>query len=332
MPIDTQALASAVHRAESVCISTHLNPDGDALGSEVAFARALTYAGKKVRIINHSPTPSQYLFLSELFPIEVWQPALAHDIERSDAIIILDANQLARLGSLEESVRRSSATKVCLDHHPYPEDFAHLRLIDESAAATAQLVLQAIQALWPAALDHQTASALYVAIMTDTGSFRFPKTDAALFRSVAALVDAGADPVELADRVYNSGSPQRLQLLGLILQSLATAHDGRVASLTVSRQMFDQTGTDESDTENVINHALAIDGVQIALMFSEIPGWIKISLRSKGSIPVNALAREFGGNGHTNAAGARVAGGSLNDIIGRVTERAGHYVEPKGVS
>lgn len=325
--MDYEALQDALTRAGTIVLSTHLNPDGDALGSEVALARVLASRGKTVHIVNHSETPSQYRFLHELFPIETY--SRTHDplLGTADLLVVLDANQLARLGSMEEPVRASEAVKVCIDHHPHPEAFAQITLLDESTAATGQIILDIIQTLFPRALDAGTASALYVAIMTDTGSFRFPKTDARLFRLVASLVDAGADPVALADRVYNSGTTGRLRLLGGILQTLRTDHGGRVASLVVTRSMFDQTGTDETDVENVINHALSIEGVQIALMVSEIPGWVKISLRSKGRIPVNALAREFGGNGHTNAAGARIADAKVHDILERAIARAVHYLE-----
>jgi len=250
--MDYEALQDALTRAGTIVLSTHLNPDGDALGSEVALARVLASRGKTVHIINHSDTPSQYRFLHELFPIQTY--SLAHDplLGTADLLIVLDANQLARLGSMEEAVRASAAVKVCIDHHPNPEAFAQIMLLDESSAATGQIVLDLIQALFPRALDAGTASALYVAIMTDTGSFRFPKTDARLFRLVASLVDAGADPVALADRVYNSGSTGRLRLLGAILQTLRTDHGGRVASLVVTRSMFSQTGTDETDAENVM--------------------------------------------------------------------------------
>jgi bifunctional oligoribonuclease and PAP phosphatase NrnA len=326
VPRQYQALHDAIGRAGTILLTTHLNPDGDALGSEVAFARVLSKLGKSVHIVNSSPTPSQYRLLEQLFPIQVYSEAHSQLVANCGLIMALDANQLARLGSMEASIRRSRAPKAVIDHHPNGELFADITIIDEATAATGQIVLAIVESLFPGSLDAGAASALYVAIMTDTGSFRFPKTDAALFRSVASLVDAGADPVALADGVYNSGTANRLLLLGLVLQSLTTSHSGRVASLVATGSMFKETGTDETDTENVINHALSIDDVVIALLFTEIPGYIKVSFRSKGDIPVNALARDFGGNGHTNAAGARIAGGKLQEVIERVTARAAHYL------
>lgn len=324
--MEFKALREAIDRAQTVVLTTHLNPDGDAIGSEVALACALRSAGKAVRIINHSETPPQYRFLHEHFPISVASSADAQAIADAHLIVILDANQLSRIGSLEGPVRASSATKVCIDHHPNAEPFAHIAVIDERAAATGQIVHAVIAEVFPQSLSPGVASALYVAIMTDTGSFRFPKTDGALFRLVATLVESGADPVTLAERVYNSGSADRLRLLGKILETLKTSHEGRVASLVVTSSMFQETHTDETDTENVINYALSIEEVVVALLFSEIPGFIKVSLRSKGDIPVNALAREFGGNGHTNAAGARIANGQLQNVIDTVSARARAYL------
>ncbi|MEX0602531.1 MAG: DHHA1 domain-containing protein, partial [Bacteroidota bacterium] len=170
------------------------------------------------------------------------------------------------------------------------------------------------------------AAPLYVAIVTDTGSFRFHKTDAELHRLVARLIESGADPVELYRQVYDSGTPNRVHLLGKVLSTLRTAHGGKVAYLTVTRDMFAATGTTESETENFINYTLGIDGVQIGLMFTEMKDVVKISFRSKGGIGVNLLAREFGGNGHKNAAGARVEGVALAQVIPNVLEHSQRFL------
>ena len=324
--MELKALREAIDRARTLVLTTHLNPDGDAIGSEVALALALRAAGKAVRIINHSETPPQYRFLENFFPITVGSQLERQTIADASHIVVLDANQLSRLGSLEEPVRSSRAAKICIDHHPNPEPFADVAIVDESSAATGQILHAIIAELFPQALSAEVASALYVAIMTDTGSFRYPKTDGALFRLVGSLVESGADPVTLAERVYNSGTEDRLRLLGKILATLQSSHEGRVVSLVVTRAMFEETHTNETDTENVINYALSIESAVVALLFSEVPGFIKVSLRSKGDIPVNALAREFGGNGHTNAAGARIANGQLESVIDTVTERAGAYL------
>ena len=162
--------------------------------------------------------------------------------------------------------------------------------------------------------------------MTDTGSFRFPKTDAALHRVVAGLIERGADPVRIYHETYEQGSAKRLQLLGNVLSTLHLAHGGRVASIFASRIMFANTMTSEEDTENFVTYTLAIAGVQVGLMFTELADGVKVSFRSRGDIEVNKLAQEFGGNGHKNAAGARTSAKLLDTIISDVVERSKAYL------
>jgi phosphoesterase RecJ-like protein len=162
--------------------------------------------------------------------------------------------------------------------------------------------------------------------MTDTGSFRFPKTDATLHRVVAGLIERGADPVHIYHETYEQGSAKRLQLLGNVLSTLQLAHGGRVASLFVSRRMFEGTMTSEEDTENFVTYTLVIAGVQVGLMFTELGEGVKISFRSRGDIAVNKLAQEFGGNGHKNAAGARTSTKPLETVLSEVVERSKAYL------
>ena len=162
--------------------------------------------------------------------------------------------------------------------------------------------------------------------MTDTGSFRFPKTDPELHRIVADLIEHGADPVDNYRRIYEQGTVNRLQLLGHVLSTLQVAHGGNVATMFVTREMFQRTGTSEEDIENFINYTLGIAGVQIGLLFTELPEGVKISFRSRGEVEVNKLAQEFGGNGHKNAAGARSNASQLETIINQVVDRSRAYL------
>ena len=143
---------------------------------------------------------------------------------------------------------------------------------------------------------------------------------------MADLIERGADPSSIYRSIYEEGSANRVQLLGLVLSTLELAHEGRVASMKVTREMFRRTSTAEEDIENFINYALTISGVQIALLFTELAEGIKISFRSRGSIAVNKLAQEFGGNGHTNAAGTRIASGTLDSVRDRVIARSIDYL------
>jgi phosphoesterase RecJ-like protein len=308
-------------------LTTHINPDGDGLGSEVALALYLTGEGKSVSVINQSETPAYYAFMKSLFPIATYSPG-NHDniIKGADVIIALDTNTSARFSALKEAVLQSGALKICIDHHPDREAFADLYIIDEQATATGEIIFKLLKHLNGNAVTSPMAEALYAAIMTDTGSFRFPKTDPETHTIAAELLKRGADPAKIYQQIFEEGSANRLKLLGRALDSLTIYHHGAVAAITLSQKDFTETLTSEEDTDNMINYTLTIGGVKIGLMFIELAAGVKVSLRSKGTIPINTLAREFGGNGHLNAAGARVYGKTMDDVVKNVVERSGHYI------
>ena len=308
-------------------LSTHVNPDPDAIGSELALATFLRSRGKDVTILNHNATPSNCVFLDPERTIVQFVPDRhANLIANAEVIVVLDANQLERLQSLHPFVMQSKATKLCIDHHLDRQPFADLYLIDEEAAATGEILFNLFLHCDPRSVSKEIATALYAAIMTDTGSFRYPKTDAALHRVVARLIERGADPVRIYHETYEQGTAKRLKLLGNVLSTLQLAHGGRVASVFVTRQMFDNTGTTEEDTESFVTYTLTIAGVQVGLMFTELADGVKISFRSRGDVAVNKLAQEFGGNGHKNAAGARTNASRLETIINQVVERSRAYL------
>ena len=308
-------------------LSTHVNPDPDAIGSEIALAAFLKSRGKDVTVLNHSATPSNCLFLDPQRTISQFVPERHADlIANAQVIVVLDVNQSERLESLHPFVSQSKASKICIDHHLERQPFADLYVVDEEAAATGEILYNLFLHCDPDSVSKEIATALYAAIMTDTGSFRFPKTDAALHRVVAELIERGADPVQIYHETYEQGSARRIQLLGNVLSTLQLAHEGRVASVFVSREMFDRTSTTEEDTENFVTYTLSIAGVQIGLMFTELAEGVKISFRSRGDIAVNKLAQEFGGNGHKNAAGARTNARALEAVIKQVVERSKAYL------
>jgi len=312
---------------QTIILTTHVGPDCDGLGSELAMASFLRKRGKSVSIINCSETPEPYRFLDPGGSIQQYDASRhGRSIAEADAIIVLDTNQPGRLSSMAAPILASKAAKIVIDHHLDADPFADLFLIDDSAAATGEMIYRILESLGGLPNDQQSAEALYVAIMTDTGSFRFPKTDAELHRIVAALIEQGADPVRAYQNVYEQDSPSRVQLLGRALSGLTTAHGGAVAYITITAAMFRETSTGEPDIDRFAPYTLGMKRVQIGFMFTELPGMIKISFRSKGDIPINKLAQEFGGNGHKNAAGARIQDGSLQNIIKQVVERSRHYL------
>lgn len=315
-----------VETGKRFVLTTHINPDGDGLGCEVALGKFLSERGKTVALINHSATPYYYQFLDPQKEIQQFSPEKhAAFLKQADGIIVLDTNNPDRLASMKPFVLDSNATKVCIDHHLDKAEFADLYILDEPSAATGAIVYRLLQFLGVHQFHPEVATALYTAIMTDTGSFRFPKTDPAIHRQVAHLIECGADPVSIYQNVYEQGSAGRLQLLGKVLSTLRTEANGKIACLVATQEMFRETETSEVDADNMINYTLSIKGVQIGLMLTEIDGAVKIGFRSKGDIGIHKLAQEFGGNGHKNAAGARVPGGSLPDLLTKVLERAKDY-------
>jgi phosphoesterase RecJ-like protein len=303
-----------------------VNPDGDGLGSEVALAHYLESRGKQVSILNCSATPENYLFLHQLHPILQFDPSHHKDIiGNAEVIILLDANDQDRLAAMSPFIMKSHAVKVCIDHHPEPGEFADLYLLDELSPATGEIIYNFIS-MAGGTIDRVIAISLYTAIMTDTGSFRYQKTDSEVHTIVAHLLQAGADPVAIYEQVYECTSAKRMRLLGMALANMQMMYDGKLAYITLTREMFEATGTTEEDTDAFVPYTLTIDGVQIGLMFSEINNIVKVNFRSKGDIAINELAKEFGGNGHKNAAGARVPNARLDEIVSLVLKRAGKYV------
>ena len=327
MPVQFETFRTIVESHTRFVLTTHINPDGDGLGTEVALAIYLQKQGKQATIINYSATPENYLFLTQFYPILQFDPSQhSQIIENAEVIIVLDTNHPDRLVTMKPLLLSSHAVKICIDHHLEPGEFADLYILDESSTATGEIIYRLLSYLTGRSIDRETAVALYTAIMTDTGSFRYPKTDSETHKIIAQLVQMGADPVAIYEHVYERGSINRIHLLGLALANMQTTHNGKLAYIVITHEMFDSTSTSEIDTETFVPYTLSIDGVQIGLMFSEINGIVKINFRSKGDIWINELAKEFGGNGHKNAAGARIPNAKLDEIVAQVLEHAGLYI------
>lgn len=309
-------------------LTTHVNPDGDGLGSEVALAEFLLARQKQVEIINHSPTPYFYQFLDPNRRIKQFDWAKdATVIASADVIVVMDTNHLQRIRSMEQSVLESNATRVCIDHHLDPAPFAKHYVLDDDATSTGEIVYKLLQRLGGNEFTPLIAQALYCAIMTDTGSFRYPRVDPETHRIVAHLLECGADPVEIYRRVYDQWTPGRIKLLGETLETLSLHHNGRLASIAVTQTMLQTTGTAEVDTDNFTTYPMSVAGVEAGILFLELRDGLKISFRSKGEIPINELAKEFGGNGHKNAAGARLHNVRLQELQETVIAAAGKYLQ-----
>jgi phosphoesterase RecJ-like protein len=321
------ALASTLMEHSSFVLTSHVNPDGDALGSELALCYLLRDLGKTVAVINHSPTPDNLRWLDDGNDIEIFDPA-KHDplIKTAGCIAILDTNQPDRLRSMEPAVLASPARKIIVDHHLDPHPFANEYLTDTEATSTGEILYRLVTHMRRDSIPRNIARALYTAIMTDTGSFRFPRTVAETHRIAAHLLDSGADPTEIYANIYETWSPGRLRLLGEVLDSMRTDFDGKLAYVVCTRESFRATGTSEVDTDNFTVYPMGVLGVVVGILFCEQADGVKVSFRSKGTIPINELAKEFGGNGHLNAAGARLHETSLADAITTVVASVKKYL------
>lgn len=329
MNVDPTKVASILQRHRSFVLTTHVNPDGDGLGSEIAIEDWLLAQGKDVTIINFSPTPLVYRFLDSRNSIQVFDSSIhGKVISGAEVVLVLDTNNPDRLRTMKDAIMQSSALKVCIDHHLNPAPFASEYLLDDEATSTGEMVFHLLQRLEGDSLSPQAAKALYCAIMTDTGSFRYPRVDPETHRIVAHLIECGADPVAIFQEVYERWSTGRVQLLGKALAGIDTSYGGSLAHLTITREMLRSTGTLEEDTDNFTTYPMSIAGVKAGILFLEMENGVKISFRSKGDVPINMLAQEFGGGGHKNAAGARIFDRNLAAVEKDVLNAAKKFISP----
>ncbi len=310
-------------------ITTHVRPDGDAIGSQLALGLFLRNLGKDVALINKDPVPDNFAWMPGADLIEEYSGSVDH-LERfaeAQAIVVVDCNVSDRLGKrVAGAVLDSRACKILIDHHTDPDawfDFVYRR---EDAAATGELVLELIRSHDPNCVTREIAMALYVALMTDTGSFRFDSVKPAIHLMAADLLRLGAiSPAKVYGAVYETRERHWARLLGRALGTLSLAQGGRLGYMYVSRSMFTQLGADSTDTEGFVEYPLAIDGVEVALLFTETASGTKISFRSKGNRFVHHWAKVYGGGGHRNAAGAYVRR-PLDETIQDVLDSADRFL------
>ncbi len=335
--LDFTAFVHLIRDHQSFAITTHVNPDGDALGSEVGLAEWLLSIGKKVVVINHSPTPYNYLFLDTEQPIIQQHDEKKHEhiIREADAILVLDVNDPERTRSLAKYLSGTAQHIAVIDHHLNPKPFANEYFIDTDASSTGEMILRLIRAAQPelgGTISTKAASALYVAIVTDSGSFRFPRTDSELLRMSADLIDLGADPVRTYNEVYNTSPAGRLLLLRDALNSLEYHHDGRMAFQCIMQSQLHAAQADEEDVDGFVQMPFQVGGIVLSVFLLELKeGW-KISTRSKDTVSAAAFAQSFGGNGHFHAAGARVHGEhSFAEMHERIVANAAKIFGDAGV-
>jgi phosphoesterase RecJ-like protein len=304
MPIDWAPFIDLVRRNRRFLLTTHIRPDADGLGSQLALAESLRRLGKEVRLVIASTWPPRYNFLDPDRRIERFTPP--GDAWRDvDAVIILDTGTWNQLGDFGPFLRTLPVARAVIDHHLSQDDLGALRLVDTTAEATGRLVYEAVAALGEP-LNEASANYLFAALATDTGWFRHPNASAATFELAGQLVQAGARPTPLYEALYEHNTLPRLKLMGLVLDRLERALDGRVAYTEIRREDYAATGATPQDTEDLVNFTRSLAGVEVGLFFMEQPrGGVKVSFRSRG-VDVAKVAEHFGGGGHRLASGAIV--------------------------
>ena len=310
-------------------ITTHVRPDGDAIGSQLALGMFLRRLGKQVAMINTDPTPGNLDWLPGVDAIEAFNGRVAHHdaFASADVIVVVDTNTLGRLGrTVGDPVRNSRALTVLIDHHTEPETWFDHTFVRERAAATGELIHELIQAHDAYLIEEEIATALYVAILTDTGSFRFGTVTPAVHRIAADLLERGSmPPAEVYAAIYESRGPHWVRLLSRVLSTITIRYDGLLSYVVVKRRMIRETAARYDDTEGFVDYAMAVDGVKVALVFIETLSGTKVSFRSRGERSVDAWARSFGGGGHRNASGAYFKR-PLEEVIDLVVASAPRYI------
>ncbi|HEX9113068.1 MAG TPA: bifunctional oligoribonuclease/PAP phosphatase NrnA [Nitrospirota bacterium] len=307
---DPRTIIEALEPCRTILISVHRNPDGDALGSQLALMLALEKMRKTVTAHNLDPVPEVYRFLPQADRIGTGRSVLGN----YDAYIVLDSEP-QRAGLFDGMY--PARTLINIDHHITNPRTWRLTWLDADASATGEMIYKLIRLLG-VQIDREIAHCLFTSIFTDTGSFRYTNTTPESMRISAELLEAGADPWLVTENVYESFAFRRIKLLGAVLSSLERSADGRVAWVVVTDELYRRTGTTSEDTENFINFVRSVKGVEVAVLLRQIgEAQYKISLRSKGRVDLSALAQSFGGGGHKNAAGG-VMSGTIEVVTSKV--------------
>ena len=317
-----------IENHDNFVITSHVNPDGDSIGSEIALYKYLLKQGKKVDVINYSRTPDNYVFLDSGNIIKQFdENSYKQLISDAEVIFILDTNEYSRLRTMAPFIKESPAKKVCIDHHLGENNGFDYYYIDTDSPATGELLFKMFTLNGINNIDKEIAVPLYTAIMTDTGSFRFPRTDSETHQIIAKLIELGADPVSIFSEVYDKSPLGRIKLLSRFLSNLKTALSNKLAYAHIYIKDFENTGTNVFDTEGFSHHLMSINTVQIGVILTQTPRGVKISFRSKGEIYVNILAKEFGGGGHMNAAGAWIDKGDMNKLTEEIISKSEKYLK-----
>ncbi|MGI6648245.1 MAG: DHH family phosphoesterase [Bacillota bacterium] len=308
-----ESLVEVLRLADRILIASHVNPDGDSIGTLIGLGLGLESLGKEVILVNSDRIPSMYSYLDGAS--RILRPEQVEEVP--DTVVLVDCTDVERVGpGLAERLKKA-AVLVNIDHHLSNSRFGHYNLVDEEAAATAEIVTRLLGPL-KIKLNQSIATALYTGLVMDTGSFRYSNTTAATHRLAAYFLEQGVNLDQVRDNLFETRPLAMLRLMGEALQTLKTSPDGRLAWVEITQEMLDRTGARDEHCEELINYPRSVAGVKIGILFREVfPGKVKVGFRSKCGADVNKLAGQFGGGGHRSAAGC-VINERMPEVVNRV--------------
>ena len=316
MTIDWTPLADLIETHDRFLVTTHVRPDGDALGSEVGMAGLLRQKGKEVRVVNSSPTPPRYDYLDpdrSLFE-HFGKTVQPEDLKDREVAVILDLSAWDQLGEMAGYIRGFRGPRVVIDHHVSQDDMGALFLKDTTAEATGILVMAAVAHLG-GTLTREVATGLLTAIAMDTGWFRHTNTRARTLRAAADLIESGAGIAAIYRELFERNTLSRLRLMGETLSGLRIEMGGRVAYATISREDLERTGAIPQDSEDLVDFTVSMRDVEVGMLFIEqARGGVKVSFRARQGLDCSRLAASLGGGGHTAAAGATLTGSMAESV------------------
>ena len=310
----TERFKLMTEKAENIVISTHVFPDADGIGSEIALCLAMRSLGKNAICVNEEPLLERYKYLDpQDVVISLAEYNSFYSEASIDLFIVTDTNSLDRIGEGGKQLALSASKHLFIDHHPCSKEVMRNNCIDTTKAATGELAGDLIKSV-NVELTREMALPLYTAVLIDTSSFRYPTVTGDTHRLIGSLMDTGVRPPHAYNMIYGTKKITFMKLLGKVLASVHNTKDEKIAWLTLTEDLLEKYKVDTEDTHAFINHLLVLDNIKVAIMFKEMGDQIKVSLRSVGVIDVGVMARALGGGGHDHSA-ATVIEGKLEDVI-----------------
>ncbi|MCK4936259.1 MAG: bifunctional oligoribonuclease/PAP phosphatase NrnA [Elusimicrobiales bacterium] len=299
MEKELRKIRNLIHKHKSFFLAGHINPDGDTLGSMLAFSSVLKRMGKKVYMFSNDPIPENLRFLPKVKTIKIAKiPKSAYDV-----MILLESSTPKRAGDLKNMDKKVKVL-VNIDHHKTSQNFGDINIIDNASASTAEIIYRLFYNM-KVKITKSEAICLYTGIVTDTGRFHYPATNPRTLEIAARLLQTGFDFSRINDLLFSSRAFRALKILGKALLSMELAFSDKAAFLRLTNADFKETNTTSEHTESIINHGMMVPGVKISVLFRQEANRVTITFRSKGNIDVSALAKKFGGGGHKHAAGCK---------------------------